>query len=459
MVRWAGWGLGLVAAGIAAAAVLVLVSLRTEQEFDRLLAAGDAALAQADLSTALEAYTGAVTLKSDAMVAYLKRGVAYRQREELEAALRDFRRAGELDNTAPRVFEWQGDVNLALQRFARAADCFTQSLALDDRQPAVLYKLGVARYRDGRAGAAVEPLRRAVALSPRLAEAHYLLGVSLRDAGRDDEALVALGTAARLSPGMLAAREVRAEVLLAHGRLSRAIDDLEALAALEPDRPERAVALGLAQARAGRREAAIMGLGQAAERFPQSAAVYRALGQVWMDGAEDDAVVLDKAIAALARAATLPDVNADVRTLLARARLRRGDVAGAERDLRAATERLPVPSAAFRLLGDVLERRRQWTDARDAFVHYAALTAGSAGAADVASHIGQLSMRIRDPHTAAYWYEKALAEAGPSADLLFRLATAESSRGATAAARDLVARGLALEPAHAGLRALARSLG
>jgi tetratricopeptide (TPR) repeat protein len=258
---------------------------------------------------------------------------------------------------------------------------------------------------------------------------------------------------------MLAAREVRADVLLAHNRQSRAIDDLEALAALEPDRPERTVALGLAQARAGRREAAVRGLGQAAERFPQSAAVFRALGQVWLDGADgDDPVVLDKAIAALARAAGLPGANADVRTLLARARLRRGDIPGAERELRAATEHLPVPPAAYRLLGDVLERQRQWEDARAAYVRYAALTTGSSGAAEMASHIGQLSMRLRDPHTAAYWFEKALADAGPSAELLFRLASAESSRGATAAARELVTRGLALEPGHAGLRALARTL-
>ena len=45
------------------------------------------------------------------MAAHLKRGLAYRERGEPEAALRDLRRASELDPSAPRVFEWQGDVN------------------------------------------------------------------------------------------------------------------------------------------------------------------------------------------------------------------------------------------------------------------------------------------------------------------------------------------------------------
>ncbi len=88
----------------------------------------------------------------------------------------------------PRVFEWQGDVNLDLGRFARAAEHYAQSVRLDDRQPDVHYKLAVARYRDGRAGAAVEPLRRAIALDPDHAEAHYMLGLCLRDLVRLDEA-------------------------------------------------------------------------------------------------------------------------------------------------------------------------------------------------------------------------------------------------------------------------------
>ena len=67
-------------------------------------------------------------------------------------------------------------------------------------------------------------------------------------------------------------------------------------------------------------------------------------------------------------------------------------------------------------------------------------------------------MRVGDPHGAAYWYERATAELGPSAGLLLKRAEADLSRGERDHARQLVGEGLALEPAHAGLRALARSL-
>jgi len=455
-----GWPLALGASlTLAVGTALAVVSVRNEREYERLVVAGDAALAAADLSAAIEAYTGAITLRADSMAAHLKRGLAYRQRGEPEAALRDLRRASELDPSAPRVFEWQGDVNAGLGRHARAADRYEQSLALDDRQAAVLYKLAVARYREGRAGAAIDPLRRAIALAPTLAEAHYLLGVSLRDAGRLDDALASLGTAARLAPGLLEVREARVDVLQARGDTARAADELAALAALEPERPERAIAVGAAFARAGRTDAAVLSLGRAAERFPRSSAVFGALGGVWLRAAEaGDDVALEKALTALRRAAALDAPSAETLMLLGRARARSGDLAGAEADLRRAVERLPAPPEAFARLGDVLERRGRVADAREALVDYATLVSGTAAAGQVAPRIGDLSMRLGDPHGAAYWYEKAIAEAGPSATLLHHLADAERDRGAALRARALVDEGLALEPHHAGLRALDRVL-
>lgn len=460
MSKLLGWPVALaVTLIVAVAAALAVVSLRNEQEYARLVAAGDTALAASDLAVAIEAYTGAITLNPDSMAAHLKRGLAYRQRRELEAALRDLRRASELDSSAPRVFEWQGDVNLDLGRYERAAERFEQSARLDDRQANVHYKLAVARYREGRAGAAVEPLRRALALAPAQAEAHYLLGLCLRDLGRLDEAMAALDTAARLSPGLLPVREARADVFQARGLTARAVDELNALAALEPERAERAVAVATAYARAGRHDAAVLALGRAAERFPESSVVFTALGGIWLRAAESgDAVALDKALAALSRAASMDDASSDTLTLLGQVRLRRGDLDGAERDLRAAVGRLPVRPDAFRALADVLERRGRHGDALDALARFAALVAGTPAAATAAPRLGDLSMRAGDPHGAAYWYERAAAELGPSAPLCLKRAEADLSRGNREHAREMVAEGLALEPGHPGLRAMARTL-
>ena len=460
MSRFLGWPLALaVTLVVAVAAVLAVVSLRNEQEYTRLVTAGDTALAATDLGAAIEAYTGAITLNPDSMAAHLKRGLAYRQRRELEAALRDLRRASELDPSAPRVFEWQGDVNLDLGRYARAAERFEQSARLDERQPVVHYKLAVARYREGRAGAAVEPLRKALALAPEHAESHYLLGLCLRDLARLDEAIVALTAAARLSPGLLAVREARADVYQARGQTARAVDELNALAALEPERAERAVAVASAYARAGRHEAAVLALGRAAERFPGSAVVFTTLGGVWLKAAESgDAVALDKALAALTRAAAMDDATGETLALLGQARLRAGDLPGAERDLTGAVQRVPIRADAYRALADVFERRGRPEEALDALARFATLAAGTPAAGAVAPRLGDLSMRTGDPHGAAYWYERAAAELGPSAALLLKRAEADVSRGDREHARLMIGEGLALEPGHAGLRALERSL-
>ena len=51
--------------------------------------------------------------------------------------------------------------------------------------------------------------------------------------------------------------------------------------------PERDVALGLAYARIGRTDMAVLALGRAAEEHPEQPLVYTALGRVWFDIARD----------------------------------------------------------------------------------------------------------------------------------------------------------------------------
>src|ERR1041385_3797893 len=116
-------------------------AVHQEREFRRLIVAGDAALARDRTYDAIEAFSGALALKHDSMLAYLKRGDSYRRRGELSAALRDLRDASSLDPAATRPLELLGDVNVAMGRYERAADAYRRYVALDDRAPRVLYKL------------------------------------------------------------------------------------------------------------------------------------------------------------------------------------------------------------------------------------------------------------------------------------------------------------------------------
>ena len=394
------WVLALLAAGALAGSVLAWNEVRQEREFRRLIAQGDAALAQDQTFVAVEAFSGAVVLKPDSMLAYLKRGDTYRRRGELPAALRDLAQAAALDSAATRPLELLGDVNAEMRRFARAADYYRRFVALDDRSPRVLYKLALAHYRNGHAAAALEPLRQAVSFDDRFSEAHYLLALCLREYGGDGEALGPLRRAVEINPAFPAARAELANLYAALGRTRAGIEQLEALAAIEPARPEGLVAVGLAYARLGRTDAAVLTLGRAAERYPDAPVVYAALGQVWLDSATSqiDRAALRKALEALQPLAARPDAPADTLGIFGQALFLAGDSEGGRAALRRATARLPVEPRAFLYLAAAARRLRQDGEAKAALARYAALAGvGPDAAAAEAEQVGALQRRLRLP--------------------------------------------------------------
>ncbi len=89
------------AMALAASLAFVWVDARREREFRRLIAVGDEAVASGQTFDAIEAFSGALTLKPDSMLARLKRGDTYRRRGEFAAALRDLDRPRH--STRPRL--------------------------------------------------------------------------------------------------------------------------------------------------------------------------------------------------------------------------------------------------------------------------------------------------------------------------------------------------------------------
>jgi len=441
-------------------AAVALNAASRDREYARLVAAGDAALAGDQSQVAIEAYSGAIALKSSTMIAYLKRGDTYRRRKEYSEALRDLREASRLDSTATRPLELIGDVNSALERHARAIEGYEAYLGLDNDSPRVLYKLALARYRIGMTAAAVTALRRAVALNDRMTEAIYLLGVCLRDQQQAQEAEQMLERAVALSPAMAPAREALASLYLSLGRHRDEIAQLEALAALEPTRPERQVALGLAYARAGNPDEAVVTLRRVTERYPERASVYVALGRVWLETAEarQDRVALGKALRALEGVAREGSASSEALTLYGRALLLSGDIVGAQRALERAAQALPLDVSSLLYLATTAERLGRVSVCRDALVRYAALTGDDANAAARAFRIGDLSSRLGEPAVAATWFRRAADLSGGPPATLFRLAEVEARQGHVDAALAAIEEGLQRDPRNARLLALRERL-
>ena len=367
--------LAVALAALVAAASVVAFEVRQEREFRRLIAVGDAALTQDQTFGAIEAFSGALAFKPESMLAHLKRGDAYRRRGEFEAAVRDLGKAATLDETAPQPLELLGDVNAALGQHDRAAGFYERYLQLDDRAGRVLYKLALAQVRQEQPASAVTTLNRVIALDNRSAEPHYLLGVSLRALGRDEEALQALSRAISLNAGFIAAREERATIYEERGRSRESLEEVEAIAALEPRRPERLVAVALAYARLGRRETAVLTLGRAVERNPDALFVYTALGRVWLDAADasQDPVAVSKAMEALQPLAARADASSETLALYGRALLSAGNPREAERVLLQSVRRSPVDPAAYRHLAQAARRLGHQSIAADAQNKYAVL--------------------------------------------------------------------------------------
>lgn len=363
-------------AATVAAVSFVAVEVRQEREFRRLIAVGDAALADGQSFLAIEAFSGALAFKPESMLAHLKRGDAYRRRGELLAAQRDLTQAAALDETAPRPLELLGDVSSALGEHDRAADYYRRYLQLDNRAVSVLYKLALAYQQQGKPADAVQPLLTALELEPGLARAHYALGMVYRSLDRPTEALASLNRAIEIDAGFIAAREERAALQAERGRIAGSLQELEAIAALEPDRAERLVSLALAYARSGRRDSALATLGRAAERHPGSPLVSTALARVWLDSgvASGDPAAIRNAVEMLRPVAARGDAPGEAVTLYGRALLEAGRTREAERILQQAVRRVPLDPLAYRYLAEAARRLGNTPVADDARAKYAALT-------------------------------------------------------------------------------------
>ena len=327
-------------------------------------------------SRAIEAYSGALALRPDSMVAFVKRGETYQRQGDLEAAVRDLSRAATLDPVAPRPHERLGDVARVRDDHDQAIVHYARQVQLDDGNLRGLYKLALAYHHAGAPQTSLTLLRRATDLDERFSEAHYLRGLCLSELARVDEAREALQRAIELAPGFLEARDALVTLHRRRGDRRAALEQLDALAALDRDRPTRHVARGLAYAEAGQGDLALLALRQAAGEHPDEPAVHEALARVSLDLADrsDDDVTIDQARDAL-DAVPVGQRTSTWLTLRARVLRWQGRDDEARRLLRLAIDRYPVDPVAFSHLARLEDAADNPGEARRLRRRYRALVA------------------------------------------------------------------------------------
>ena len=401
---------------VASGVVYGLAVTQREASYRHFVEQGDAALARDDSYAAIEAFSVAISLKADSMVPHLKRGEAYRRRGEFDAAVRDLRRAADIDALAVYPRELLGDVHYAVAaadgaaaavRFRRAVEQYRESVALDNRSARLQYKLGLALYRAGRLPAAIGALNEALRLDPRFAEAHFVLGVCLRASRRPADAVRSLERAVELAPSLVPALEELADLHAALRQYEARIPHLKTLATLQPV-AARERAVGLAYVRAGNLDRAVGQLARTAQRHPDDTETYVALGRLWLDrAAAGGRVELSKALEALHNGVG-NESTSEALTLLGRALLLSGNLARAEQTLQQAVTRFPVAAPAFLYLSQAAERRGHVRIAHRALLDYAALVRPDSFGAPLLVRLGEAHLQTGDLEAARTAVDAAL---------------------------------------------------
>ncbi len=441
----------------AVSGALVYRAADRERSYRLLVTSGETALAQGATLAAVEDFSGAIVVRPDAMLPRLRRGETYRRLGDLDLAARDFRAAASLDPTATRPLDALGDVLFLQARYKRAAETFEARLQLDDRSAVARYKLALARYRDGDAEAALKEATAALAIDDQLADAHYLAALCLRDGGRGAEAADAFARAIEHAPGMIAAREELADLLAASGRYAEQLEQLQVLAGMDASHAERQIAVGSAQARAGKTDLAVATLTAALDRAADPSIVNAAIGRVWLRVAEDHRErtdALGNALEALERAASALTATSETKALYGRALQLSGQLEAAEQVFQQATERYPIDPEALRQLSVVADALRHPAIARAALVTLSALVPSDPDAATNAARIGELSLQLNDPAGAVPWLQRSLENRPDDVKVVTVLGEAQLKAGMLLDARSTATRALALEPGNARARAL-----
>jgi tetratricopeptide (TPR) repeat protein len=273
-------------------------------------------------------------------------------REDLEAAIRDFREALRRD---PSLFEaWQdlGFVYIKLKRWPEAVETFGE---LARRQPASVdagYLYALSLFNNGRPADAEREVRRALRINAGAAEAHTLLGVILASRGdANNEASDALSQAAALKPTSFDAHFYLGRALYALKDFAGASRSLREAVKLNPRSAEARFFLGTVLEAAGESEAAMVEY-QDLVRLDDASAI----GQIGRGALLVKQGKTDEAITALTRAIELDSTSFEAHWALGRAYTVAGRYAEAIEPLKKAVSIRPERADSHYQLGLALKR-------------------------------------------------------------------------------------------------------
>jgi tetratricopeptide (TPR) repeat protein len=427
--------------------------LERDYRYHELVRDGDRLLASDMAVEASRSFTGAIGLKPDEPLAYVKRADAERRQGNLARALEDVEKAGALSGDVLLVSSRLADLLYESERFDEAALHYEKILAHVPDSPGILYQLGLTHFRAGRAAEAIEVLNAAADRTRGFWEAYYLRGAVFLSIGGDSEAESDFQAALRTSPDAGLAREALIELYIEQRRPEEALALLEEEIAAHPDDARPYLRLADVHRLSRRNADAIEAVGKALDRNPDLPEAYLRLGELWLDeaGERGDSVAAEKALAALSNVVKMDPSNGDAALALGQTYLSLGDQELGFAQLQRASQATPVPAEALRLLGDLYRARKNPTEAVTAYHVYLKLNGDSPL---VLERLGDAYVESGNPQMGAEVYLR-LAELEPRrVTPLAKAARAYLLVGDRDSAAQTCRRGLAANPENQALTEL-----
>jgi tetratricopeptide (TPR) repeat protein len=441
--------LPLLASGAFAAYRLI----ERDYRYHELVRAGDRLLASDMPVEASRSFGGAIGLKPDEPLAYVKRADAERRQGNLVRALEDVERAGALSDDVLLVSSRLAELLYESERFDEAALHYEKVLAHVPDSPEILYLLGLTHFRAGRAAQAIEALNAAAEKRRDFWEAYYLRGAVFLSVGGASEAESDFRAALRLAPDAGLAREALTDLYIEQRRSEEALELVEEEVAAHPDDARSYLRLADVHRLSGRRADAIEVVGKALGKNPDLPEAYLRLGELWLDeaGERGDTVAAEKALAALANVVKMDPSNGDAALALGRAHLALGDEERGFAELQRASRATPVPAEALRLLGDLYRARKNPTEAVTAYHVYLKLSGDSPV---VLERLGDAYVESGNPRMGAEVYLRLAGLEPRRVAPLVKAARAYLVVGDRESAAQACRRGLAANPENQALTEL-----
>jgi len=238
---------------------------------------------------AMEHFTNAIKLKSDAASCYHGRGIAFAAYNRPRQALKDFIKATELDPNEPSYWHSRAGMNGELNQWGKAVDDYSIAIEYWPRDASFFHARGNAHGRLNEWNKAFEDHTRSTELSSKDPAYWLSRGNAQARLGRLQEAIVDYTTSIDLEPRYAYYRVTRGA---AHGRLGQwrsALEDYSKAVELEQETAEYQYYQGFALAQLGEWTKAIVPIQEATRHADSYLPAWHALALLELRQGDDDA--------------------------------------------------------------------------------------------------------------------------------------------------------------------------